>query len=505
MHPDIAAMLDKYQVTEETRAFLEAGHQPMFINGQFVDASDGGCFDIEDPATGEILLTAPAATTADVDAAVTAARAAFETGAWAEMLPGERQALLFRMADIMEERAQTLAELESIDAGKAIGGCLEVDILGSVEHLRFLAGFATKIEGNTRDISFPNSFAFTLKEPVGVVGAIVPWNWPLNMALWKLAAPLTVGCTAVLKTSEMTPMSMLYLMRLWQQAGLPDGVVNVIVGDGAVAGSHLAAHPGIDKVSFTGSTPVGKIVGKAAMDNVNHVTLELGGKSAMVAFDDASVDDIIGGAHNSVYFNAGQVCSAGSRLYVQRGIYEETVAALAASLDEVVVDDPLNPDCTQGPQISEKQFNKVMDYIRVGQEEGARLVCGGQALDRAGYFIQPTLFADCDNSMRIVREEIFGPVLCLIPFDTEAEAIAMANDSEYGLAASVFTQDISRALRVVRKLEAGSVSVNTHDAGDVSMPFGGYKQSGLGKDQGKEQLAYFLETKSVIVQMADPE
>ncbi len=501
MNPIVEAMLDKYAVTDATRAFIAAGHQSMFIDGKFVDASDGGTFTIEDPATCAPLLTVPAATTADVDAAVAAARAAFEMGPWSDMTPGDRQTLLFQMADIMEAHAQTLAELESIDAGKAIGGCMEVDILGSAEHLRFMAGWATKIEGNTREISTPNSFAFTLKEPVGVVGAIVPWNWPLNMSLWKLASPLAVGCTTVLKTSEMTPMSMLYLMQLWKEVGLPDGVVNIIVGDGATAGSHLAAHAGIDKISFTGSTPVGKLVGQAALENMNHVTLELGGKSPMVAFEDAAIDDIIGGAHNSVYFNSGQVCSAGSRLYVHRSIYDDTVAALAASLEEVVIGDPLDPDTTQGPQISKTQFDKVMGYIQLGQEEGARLVRGGAALERDGYFVEPTLFADCSNSMRIVQEEIFGPVLCVIPFDSEDEAIQLANDSVFGLAASVFTRDISRAIRIVRQLQAGAVSVNTHDAGDVAMPFGGYKQSGLGKDAGKEQLEHFLETKSVIIQL----
>lgn len=502
MTSPINSLLDQYSATAATKDFISQGHQPMFVDGQFVEASDGALFQIEDPSTGERLITVPQATVEDVDVAISAAKRSFSSGPWAEMSPRDRQNLLLKFADVIEQNAQTLAEIEAIDAGKAIDGCYEVDVLGSVDHLRFMAGWATKIEGNTRDTSIPgDTFAFTVKEPVGVVAAIVPWNWPLNMALWKLAAPLAVGCTVVLKPAEITPMSMLYLMQLWKEAGLPDGVVNIVTGKGSVVGSHMASHPDVSKVSFTGSTPVGKMVGKAAIDNMAHVTLELGGKSAMVAFEDADVEDIVGASMGSVYFNSGQVCSAGSRLYVQREIYQETVDALVSALRQVVIGDPLDPKTTQGPQISEGQMNSILDYIRIGREEGATLAYGGERVARPGYYIEPTLFADCTNSMRIVQEEIFGPVLCVVPFDTEEEAVQLANDNIYGLAGSVFTQDLSRALRVVRKMEAGAISVNTHDAIDVSMPFGGYKQSGVGKDMGKEQLEYFLETKSVIIKL----
>ncbi|SHE56661.1 phenylacetaldehyde dehydrogenase [Microbulbifer donghaiensis] len=502
MNEILQATLDKYQVTDKTREFIETGHQKMFISGEFVDAENGATSIVEDPSNGAPVITVPSATTGDVDRAVDAAKLAFRTGRWAEMKPIERQHLLLKLADAMEEHAQTLAELESIDAGKAINGCMPVDIQGSIDFLRYMAGWATKIEGNTRDISWPgDSFGFTLKEPVGVVGAIVPWNWPLNMSMWKLAAPLTVGCTVVLKPAEITPMSMLYLMKIWKDAGLPDGVVNVVTGKGSVVGNHLAGHPGINKISFTGSTPVGKLVGKAALENMTHLTLELGGKSAMVAFEDANIDDIVAGTQQSVFFNSGQVCSAGSRLYVHRDIYEDTLKALTNALQETVIGDPLDPATTQGPQISKGQLDSVLNYIQIGQEEGARLVYGGKAVDREGYFVEPTLFADCTNTMRIVQEEIFGPVLVVIPFETEEEAIRLANDNIYGLAGSVFTKDLSRAMRVVRALEAGSISVNTHDAIDVALPFGGYKQSGIGKDMGKEQLEYFLETKSVIMQL----
>lgn len=502
MNLTVELLLNKYNVTDETRAFIAAGHQKMFINGEFVNAENGATSTVEDPSNTCPLITVPRATKGDLDRAVEAANNAFNTGHWAEMKPVERQGLLLKLADVLEENAQTIAELEAIDAGKAIGGCMEVDVLSTIDHIRFMAGWSTKIEGNTRDVSFPgDTFAFTLKEPVGVVGAIVPWNWPLNMSLWKMAAPLAVGCTIVLKPAEITPMSMLYLMQLWKEAGLPDGVINIVTGQGSVIGNHLASHSGINKLSFTGSTPVGKAVGQAALENMSHITLELGGKSPMVAFEDAKIDDVIGGTHASVFFNSGQVCSAGSRLYVHKSIYQETIDALVKSLEEVVIGDPLNPETAQGPQISKAQFDSVMNYIQIGKDEGAKVAFGGEAVDRDGYYIQPTLFVDCNNSMRIVQEEIFGPVLVVVPFETEEQAIELANDNIYGLAGSVFTQNFSRAIRVTKLIKAGSISINTHDAVDVAMPFGGYKQSGIGKDMGKEQLEYFLETKSVIAML----
>ncbi|WP_428775440.1 aldehyde dehydrogenase family protein [Vibrio sp.] len=493
-------MLDQYGVTDETRQFLAQPFQPMFINGEFVPARSGEQFDVFDPATEGQLLAVPSAGIEDVDDAVMAARQAFPE--WAAMKPLERQALLMKLADAMEQHADTLAELEAINAGKALEGCKVVDIQGSIDFIRYMGSWATKIDGATRTLSWPGeTFGYTLKEPVGVVAAIVPWNWPLNMAIWKLIAPLTVGCTVVIKPAEITPISLLYLMKIWKEAGLPDGVINVITGFGSVVGAHLVSHPEINKVSFTGSTPVGKLVGKAALDNMAHITLELGGKSAMVAFEDADIDDIVAAAHQSVFFNSGQVCSAGSRLYVHRAIYQQTLDALAASLQDVVIGDPLQPGVTQGPQISANQLESILNYINIGVQEGARLVYGGNKVDRPGYFVEPTLFADTRNDMRIVQEEIFGPVLTVAPFDSEAEAVELANDNIYGLAASVFTQDLSRAHRVVKALHAGTVCVNTHDALDPALPFGGYKQSGIGKDLGAEQLQHFLETKAVIMQL----
>lgn len=502
MESTIQTMLDHYCVTPQTRQFLAAGHQPMFIDGQFVDASDGGLLSVEDPSNGAHLMTVPSATCDDVDLAVAAANRAFHSEAWSGLTPMERQSLLLKLADVMEAHAQTLAELESIDAGKAISGCQVVDVGTSIELIRYMAGWTSKIEGATRSLSLPgDTMAYTLKEPVGVVGAIVPWNWPLNMSLWKIVAPLVTGCTIVLKPAELTPMSILYLMQIWHEAGLPAGVINIVTGTGSLAGQHLVSHPDVQKVSFTGSTPVGKKVGQAALENLSHVTLELGGKSAMVAFEDAHIEDIVAATHQSIFFNSGQVCSAGSRLYVQRGLYQATLDALTQSLQEVVLGDPLNPDTTQGPQISALQLQRIKDYVELGKQEGARLVCGGDCPARPGHYINPTIFADTRNDMRIVQEEIFGPVLVMQAFDTEEEAIALANDNVYGLAASVFTRDVSRVHRVTRKLQAGTVFVNTHDAVDVAMPFGGYKQSGIGKDLGPEQLEHYLETKSVIIQL----
>lgn len=497
MDKKLQKLLDKYGVTNGTLSFLKA-KKKLFINGKFENSQGDDSLQILEPCTEAVIANVPVAINADVDRAVAAARQAFE-GEWADVSPAQRAAFLNRLADLCEKNKQTLTEIEALDAGKAISGCGEVDIDGSIDLLRYMAGWARDIEGATRQVSAPGDhFAFTLKEPVGVVAAIVPWNWPINMAIWKLAAPLAVGCTIVLKPAQQTPLSLLYFAELCQQAGLPGGVVNVVTGRGSGCGNYLVSHPGINKVSFTGSTSVGKIVGKAAIENLNHLTLELGGKSAMVAFEDADIQRIVDATQQSVFFNTGQVCSAGSRLYVQQSIYEDVIEAVAKRAEAMTIGNTLDPDIEMGPMVSDAQRKTVSEYIEIGLQEGARLVCGGiPDTESEGYFVKPTLFADCNNSMRIVQEEIFGPVLAVIPFETEAQAIELANDNIYALTASVFTQDVARAHRCIRKLEAGTVWVNTHDMIDSNTPFGGLKQSGFGKDMGPEQLEHFLETKAV--------
>ena len=497
MDPKLNTMLEQYGVTEGTRNFLEAPKK-LFIDGEFVDSESDETLQILEPCTESVLANVPVAVDADVDRAVDAARKAFE-GEWADTMPSQRAAFLNRLADLCEENKQTLTEIEALDAGKAISGCGEVDIDGSIDLLRYMAGWARDIEGATRQVSIPGDhFAYTLKQPVGVVGAIVPWNWPINMAIWKLAAPLAVGCTIILKPAQQTPLSLLYFAGLCQQAGLPNGVLNVVTGRGSGCGNYLVSHPGINKVSFTGSTEVGKMVGKAAIENLNHLTLELGGKSAMVAFEDADIQRIVDATQQSIFFNTGQVCSAGSRLYVHKEIYEDVIKAVAERAEAMKIGNTLDTETEMGPMVSDAQRKTVNKYIQIGLDEGARLVCGGLAESKGeGYFVKPTLFADCKNDMQIVQEEIFGPVLAVIPFETEEEAISMANDNIYALTASVFTRDVSRAHRCVRKLEAGTVWVNTHDMIDSNTPFGGFKQSGFGKDMGPEQLEHFLETKAV--------
>lgn len=493
--------IDRYGVTEQTRRFLTQ-QQRMYIDGEFIAAVAGETLEVLEPCTEGVITSVPSATNADIDKAVAAARHAFSEGEWSQFKPAEREKVLTRIADLVEDNLQTLAEIESLDAGKAIEGCKAVDMAGSIDLLRYMAGWATKIDGATRPVSVPGEhFAYTLKEPVGVVGAIVPWNWPFNMAIWKLAAPLAVGCTLVLKPAQITPLSMLYFAELCEQAGLPKGALNIVTGRGSSVGSYLVEHPGINKVSFTGSTQVGKSVGKAAMENISHVTLELGGKSPMLVFEDADIEKVVAATQQSIFFNTGQVCSGGSRIYIQRGIYEQVLEAIAQRAGAMKVGATLDPQTEMGPAISAAQKQTVMDYIDIGKEGGARVICGGEDPGGEGYFVQPTLLADCRNEMRIVQEEIFGPVLAAIPFDTEAEALRLANDNIYGLSASVFTKDISRALRLVPRLEAGTVWVNTHDMIDANTPFGGVKQSGIGKDMGPEQLEYFLETKAVWIEL----
>lgn len=497
MDQSIKNMMDLYGVTQRTDNFLHS-EQRMFINGDFVEAGGKETIDVIEPSTAAYLTSVPSGTTDDVDQAIAAARAALYEGPWGKMKPAERERLLLKLADAIENDAQTLGEIETIDNGKAIGPCIEMDILGGAELLRYMAGFATKLDGATRQVSIPGDhFAWTYREPVGVVGAIVPWNWPFNMAMWKMAAALAVGCTMVIKPAQQTSLSMLYFARLCEEVGLPPGVINIVTGRGSSIGDYLANHPDIDKVSFTGSTPVGRTVGEAAGRALSPVTLELGGKSPMVAFDDADPKAIAAATRWSVYFNAGQVCSAGSRLYAHSSVYDDVVEELSKMTSAMKIAPGLDPDCDMGPVISESARRGILSYIEQGKSEGAELVFGGNALDRDGYFVEPTLFAAAGNNLSIVQEEIFGPVLVILKFDSDEEAMRLANDNIYGLAGSIWTKDISRALRYSKQLEAGTVWINNHDIVDSNMPCGGFKQSGFGKDMGPEQLNYFTRTKAV--------
>ncbi len=497
MDQAIKKMMDLYGVTPETERFL-LSEQRMFVNGEFIEAGNKDTIDVVEPSTASHLTSVPSGTTDDVDRAVESARTALREGDWAKMKPAARERLLLKLADAIEQNAQTLGEIETIDNGKAIGPCVEMDILGGAELLRYMAGFATKLDGATRQVSIPGEhLAWTFREPVGVVGAIVPWNWPFNMAMWKMAAALAVGCTMVIKPAQQTSLSMLYFARLCQEVGLPPGVINIVTGRGSTIGDYLANHTGIDKVSFTGSTPVGRTVGEAAGRALSPVTLELGGKSPMIAFNDADPKAVAAATRWSVYFNAGQVCSAGSRLYAHSSVYDDVIEELAKVTSQMKIAPGLDPDCDMGPVISDSALRSIKGYIERGKGEGAELVFGGNELDRPGYFIEPTLFAASDNNMSIVQEEIFGPVLVVLRFDSDEEALRLANDNIYGLAGSIWTQDISRALRYSAQLEAGTVWINNHDIVDSNMPCGGFKQSGFGKDMGPEQLNYFTRTKAV--------
>jgi len=497
MDQKLDAYMTRHAVTRAARAAV-TGPVPLFIDGALVTAKTDTEIPVFEPSTGAVLTTLAPASTRDVDRAVAAARHAFDSGPWPRMTPAERRRILFRLADLVETHADTLTEIEVLDSGKAIGPCRAVDILGSAELLRFMAASAGNVEGATRTLSSADHFGYTLKEPIGVVGAITPWNFPFNMAIWKCAAPLAVGCTVVLKTSEITPLSMTYFARLVQEAGLPQGVLNIVPGLGAEAGAHLAAHPGVDKMSFTGSTQTGVQVGRAAMGRLTPVTLELGGKSPMLAFADADLDALAEAARGSVFFSTGQNCSAGSRLYLHRDIYDDGVQALRTMLSGLTVTEGLDPACDIGPLVSAAHRDKVQSWIDLAGRDGEILHGGGSCND-PGYFVTPTLVAVADNAHPLMQEEIFGPVLAVMPFDTEDEAVQLANDSVYGLGASVWTGDGARAQRVLRRLDAGMVWVNCHDMLDAAMPFGGVKASGLGKDLGREQIEHVLRTKAVTL------
>jgi phenylacetaldehyde dehydrogenase len=496
-------MSTRYLVSEATTRFMAAPRR-MWIGGQWVDAADGHTLDVYDPATGEVIAQVPAAGAADVDRAVTAARQAFASAAWRDALPVQRERWLLDLAARIEANAQELAEIESLDNGKSVALARHVDMAMAVDFLRYMAGWATKIEGTTHDVSVPfmpqaRLFAWTRKEPVGVVGAIIPWNFPLLMAAWKIGPALAAGCTVVLKPAEETPLSALRLCELIAETGLPAGVVNIVTGLGPVAGASLASHPGIDKIAFTGSTEVGKAVQRAAVDNLTRVSLELGGKSPVIVLADADPAHAAAGAANAIFFNHGQVCTAGSRLYVHRSRFDDVLGELATIARGMKLGPGLDPATEMGPLVSEQQLKRVCGYIESGVAQGARLAAGGGRAGERGYFVQPTVLTGVRQDMRVVQEEIFGPVLVALPFDDVEEAVALANDTDYGLGASIWSNDLSRVHRLIPRIKAGTVWVNCHSMLDPSLPVGGFKQSGIGREMGRAAIDLFTEVKSVLM------
>ena len=487
-------------ISADLQSYL-ATSRKLLINGELVDAVSGKSFPVYDPSTGQVMAHVAEADAADVDKAVKAARKAFDEGPWPRMTPSERGRILWKLADLIERQTEQFATLESLDNGKPLTVARVADVPLTVDMFRYMAGWATKITGTTIPISFPGEFlSFTLREPVGVVGQISPWNVPLLMAAWKLAPALSTGCTVVLKVAEQTPLSGLRLGELCQEAGLPEGVVNVLAGYGETAGAALAAHPDIDKVAFTGSTEVGKLIVKAAAGNLKKVTLELGGKSPVIVLDDADVEQVIPGAAGAIFFNHGQCCCAGSRLMVHKKIFDKVVAGIADQAKSIKLGPGLDPITQMGPLVSDEQFRRVTGYIRSGVEEGAEVVVGGKkGSDNGGYFVQPTVLTKTNPTMKVVREEIFGPVVCAQPItDEDLEAIAReANNTTYGLAASVWSRDISKANKLAKRVRAGTVWVNCHNVFDASLPFGGYKESGWGREMGEFVLNNYTEVKAV--------
>ncbi len=484
-------------------AFVNGKPKRLLIDGKWVDAASGKTFETVNPATGDVLARVAEADSDDVNRAVAAARAAFERG-WGESKPAFRSRLLSRIADLMEQHVDELAQLETLDNGKPIFESRNVDLPAAIETFRYYAGWPTKIYGETNP-SDPEFFSFTLREPVGVCGQIIPWNFPLLMAAWKLAPALACGNTVVLKPAEQTPLTALRLGELLLEAGVPDGVVNILPGYGETAGAAIAEHPGIDKVAFTGSTEVGRLILKASAGNLKRVSLELGGKSPNIVFADADLDAATIGALGGIFFNQGQVCCAGSRLFVQERMYDEFTDKVGTYAKTVKLGMPLDPETRMGPLVSNEQFDRVKGYLKVGKAEGATVKTGGDVATEGalakGYFVQPTVFTGVTNSMRIAREEIFGPVVAAIPFTDEHDAVFQGNDTMYGLAAGVWTRDVSKAHKVARALKAGTVWVNCYGQIDATSPFGGYKQSGFGRELGKHSIELYTQVKQVWMKL----
>jgi aldehyde dehydrogenase (NAD+)/phenylacetaldehyde dehydrogenase len=473
----------------------------LLIGGEWRDALSGATFETINPANEEVAAVCAEASAEDVDLAVKAAHAAFPK--WSTLHPSQRGKMLWKMADLLDERADEVARLETLNTGKTWFDSRKVEIPMAAEVLRFFAGQATKVHGRTIP-THAQAFTFTLKEPIGVVAAIVPWNFPLLLAMWKIAPALAAGCTMIVKPASLTPLSLLSLGRIALDAGLPGGVLNIVTGPGGAVGMSLVEHPLVDKVAFTGSTKVGRAVADACAKALKRVSLELGGKSPNIVLADADLGAAAAGALTGIFYNKGEVCAAGSRLFVERSVHDEFMGKLIETVGKFKVGDPMEKGVRMGPVISKEQMKTVLGYIEKGKQEGAKLVAGGKRVDIGtgkGYYVAPTVFDGATNQMTIAREEIFGPVLTTIPFEGIDDGLAQGNDTPYGLAAAVWTRDVSRALRAAKALRAGTVWVNTYNLYDPALPFGGYKESGIGRELGVEAMDGYLETKSVWVSL----
>ena len=484
--------------------FIGAPRQ-LFINGQWVEAASGKTFETPNPATGDTLARIAEGEAEDIDRAVRAARKAFEEGPWSRMTASERGRIIWRIGDLILEHTDELAQLESLDNGKPFVVAQAADVPLAADLFHYMAGWATKIEGNTINISVPympgaNFHSYTLREPVGVVGQIIPWNFPLLMAAWKLGPALAAGNCVILKPAEQTPLTALRLAGLIAEAGVPEGVVNVVTGFGETAGAALAAHNDVDKVAFTGSTEVGKLIVAAAAGNLKKVTLELGGKSPNIIFDDAD-PAAVEGAANAIFFNHGQCCVAGSRLFVQQSRFDEVVDGVAEIAKSIKLGSGLDEGTQMGPLVSDEQLRRVTGYLESGKADGATAVTGGGRFGDRGYFVEPTVLTNTTPEMKVVREEIFGPVVVAAPFSDLDEIAAAANDTEYGLGAGIWTKDISKAHALAKKIRAGTVWINCYNVFDAALPFGGYKQSGWGREMGHEALEAYTEVKAVTAQL----
>lgn len=478
----------------------------MVIGGQHKDASDGARISVVDPSTGAEFTTIPAGGKAEADAAVQAARKCFDSPAWQKMKPVTRQRLINKLADLIEEHAEELADLESIDGGKPRSIARASDVASVIDVFRYFAGWATKLTGDTLDVSVPRMpdgefFAYTSKQPVGVVVGITPWNFPISMAAWKIAPALAAGCTIVLKPAEDTSVTALRLAELALDAGFPEGAVNVVTGRGSEVGAALVAHPDVDKVSFTGSVATGQAIGRAAMDTMKRVTLELGGKSPVIVMPDADLDWAVTGAAMAIFFNQGQTCTAGSRLYVHKSIEAEFMARLTEQAKALKIGPAYEDGVFFGPMISESHAQKVSKYIDVGDAEGVTFTLRGQRLERDGFFVSPTIMSGAHQDMQVVQEEIFGPVLAASTFETEEEAIKLANGTQFGLAGSIWTKDIRAGHQMAARIRAGIVWINCHNLFDPNLSFGGVGLSGVGRDLGKTAVEANLEQKSVLLRL----